>query len=688
MEAGSGKSLVALGLMELLSARVDRLGFFRPIVPSDDLDPQLELVRRRYQLAHDYDDLHALTQAEADAIDDYEELRKRVLHAYRQLAERCDFVLVEGTDFGGVAAGLAFGLNADLANELGAPVCVVVKGGLPAETIAAVHVARESLSNKGCSIFGIVVNRAPADYAAVTAERLEDEPGEPIYVLGEQPDLDRPTVGEVAAALGAQVLVEPPESLHREVRDVRVGAMSVEHFIEQLVDGALVVVPSDRADILVASLASSVHPAVPSVAGVVLTGSYPLSETMRGLLEGAPFAVLATPELTHVAAVAVQSVRPVLRGDNERKIAAALGLFEAGVDTAELERRIALPRPERITPLMFEYDLIERARADRRHIVLPEGDDDRILRAAEILLRRSVVDLTILGVQDDVRERAAALGVDLDGARLVDPVHSPRRDAFAEHYYELRKHRGMTEERAFDILADPNYFGTMLVQEGAVDGMVSGAAHTTGDTIRPAFEIIRPREGTSGRVERLLHVPARPRARLRRLRRQSEARPAAAGGHRDQLGRDGRAVRRRAPDRDALLLDGRVRVGAGRRRRSRSDRDRPGTASGSRRRGADPVRRRGRRRRRRRQAAGQPRGRAGDGARLPRPRHRERRLQGGAALLGRRGDRTGAPGPAQAGQRPQPRLHRHGHRQHRRHHRDPGAGVRHGARAGHLIRPV
>ena len=149
-------------------------------------------------------------------------------------------MLIEGTDFGGVAAGLAFGLNADLANELGAPVCVVVKGGAPAETVAAVHVARESLSNKGCSLFGIVVNRAPADYVAVTAERLEDEPGEPIYVLGEQPDLDRPTVGEVAAALGAQVLVEPAESLHREVRDVRVGAMSVEHFIEQLVDGALV----------------------------------------------------------------------------------------------------------------------------------------------------------------------------------------------------------------------------------------------------------------------------------------------------------------------------------------------------------------------------------------------------------------------------------------------------------------
>ena len=159
------------GSMELLSARVERLGFFRPIVPSAEPDPQLELVRGRYRLEFSYDELHALTQAEADAIDDYDELRKRVLHAYRSLAERCDFVLVEGTDFTGVAAGLAFGLNADLANELGAPVLVVVKGGTPDETVAAVHVARESLSNKGCTLFGIVVNRAPEQHVAEISAR-------------------------------------------------------------------------------------------------------------------------------------------------------------------------------------------------------------------------------------------------------------------------------------------------------------------------------------------------------------------------------------------------------------------------------------------------------------------------------------------------------------------------------------
>jgi phosphate acetyltransferase len=198
-----------------------------------------------------------------------------------------------------------------------------------------------------------------------------------------------------------------------------------------------------------------------------------------------------------VAAAAVATVRPVLRADNERKLAAALGLFESSVDTAELGRRIALARPERVTPLMFEYDLIERARADRRHIVLPEGDDDRILRAAELLLRRGVCRLTILGAPEGVRERAASLGVDLQDADVVDPVASPLRVEYAGRYFELRKHRGMTEERALDILGDPNYFGTMMVHEGLADGMVSGAAHTTGDTIRPAFEIIRAREGTS-----------------------------------------------------------------------------------------------------------------------------------------------------------------------------------------------
>jgi phosphate acetyltransferase len=190
-------------------------------------------------------------------------------------------------------------------------------------------------------------------------------------------------------------------------------------------------------------------------------------------------------------------VRPVIHAEDGRKIATALGLFEAAVDKAELGRRLAVEQPERVTPIMFEYELIERAKSSRRHIVLPEGADERVLRAAEILLRRDVVDLTILGAEDEVTASAASFGVKLDGAELVNPLTSPLRGDYAAQYFELRKHKGITEELALDVVGDPSYFGTMMVRAGTADGMVSGAAHTTGDTIRPAFEVIRAREGVS-----------------------------------------------------------------------------------------------------------------------------------------------------------------------------------------------
>jgi phosphate acetyltransferase len=500
MEPQSGKSVVSLGLMELLSARVERLGFFRPIVPSaPEPDPQIELIRRRYQLAAPYERMRALTQDEAAAIPVYEELRKRVVEAYKQLEQDCDFVLCEGTDFTSATSALDYGLNADLANELGAPVLVVVKGSMPEEAAASVRAARNSLAHKGCTTFGVVVNRVPADRVEELGRTLSSQDGsERVYVLPELPELAFPTVGEIATELEAEIVSgSSEEALQRDVREMRVAAMSVEHFIDDLVDGTLVVVPADRPDILVASLASTVSPAIPTVAGVLVTGAYPLSTTVRRLLESAPFPVLSSAQPLHVAANAVQTIRPVIQPENERKIATALGVFEGAVDTAELEQRIDLERPTRMTPIMFEYELIERAKADRKHIVLPEGDDERVLRAAEILLRRGVVDLTVLGDPSEIAARAAATGVDLGGVEVVDPLMSPLRQEYANRYYELRKSRGITEELAFDAVAAPSYFGTMLVADGTVDGMVSGAVHTTADTIRPAFEIIKARSSVS-----------------------------------------------------------------------------------------------------------------------------------------------------------------------------------------------
>ncbi len=499
MEPQSGKSVVTLGLMELLSTRVQRLGFFRPIVPSPtENDAEIELIRSRYQLDFSYEEMHAVSEAEAIGMPTYDELRKRVVQAYKALEPRCDFIVCEGTDFVGAAPALDFGRNADLANELGCPVLVVVEGGSPEETLASVKAARSALEYKRCSIFGVIVNRIAPEHADEVARQFAElGADEPVYVLPECPELAYPTVADVATHLGAEVLFDARETLHREVRDVRVGAMSVEHFLDELVDGTLVIVPADRPDILVTSIASTLSPAIPTVAGVVLTGEVPLGETAARLLQNAPFPVLKVAQPTYVAATAVHTVRPHIRAENERLVATALGVFEAAVDTAELGRRIAIERPGRVTPIMFEYELVERAKSARKHIVLAEGDDDRILRAAEILLRRGVVELTILGKPDDVRARAASLGVDVGEADIVDPNVSPLREEFAGHYFELRKHKGATEENALDTMGDPNYFATMLVHTGKADGMVSGASHTTGETIRPALEIVKAREGVS-----------------------------------------------------------------------------------------------------------------------------------------------------------------------------------------------
>ena len=490
LEPGSGKPVVALGLMETLLARAARVGYFRPIAPEED--PQIELVRARYRLEEEPDRLRAVSPERAQALiadGALDELEKVVASAYRELSRRCDVVVCDGIDLDPATPALDFDLDARLANALGTPVFAVVRAATPEGAAEATRVARESLDRRGAEVLGMVVTgSASADGADMVGEV-------PVYVMPEPEELTRPTVAEVAAALDARVIGGPEDGLDRPVMDVRIGAMSVEHFVEDLADGTLVIVPGDRADILVASLASALSPSVPAVAGLLLTAGYEPAEPVLRLLEAAPFPVVATPHRTFAAATAVSDVRPRLGPNDERRIASALGAFGSGIDPIELGERLAIERPQRMTPVMFEFELLERAQEDRRHVVLPEGDDDRVLHAADILLRRGAVHLTILGKPDEVSARAAALGLDLSEARLLDPETSPLRERFAERYFEIRKHRGMTEERAFETVGDVSYFGTLMVLEDEADGMVSGAAHTTGDTIRPAFEAIKARPG-------------------------------------------------------------------------------------------------------------------------------------------------------------------------------------------------
>ncbi|MEU9826747.1 phosphate acetyltransferase [Micromonospora chersina] len=496
--SGGGKSTVALGLAELLSRQVERIGAFRPLVAGQGPDPILALLTERYRVRLPIDELHGATYAEAAALvadGRREELISRIVARYRAVERQCPAVVVVGSDFAdGDGAGpreLAF--NARLATEFSSVVVPVVDGfGQAPETIeGALRGAYHDLEDLGATVVAVFANRVPEPMT------LPELPV-PAYAIPEVPTVSAPTVAEVAAALGATLLAGDPAALDRDVLDYVVGAAHVPTLLEHFTDGALVITPGDRDDLLVAAGAAHVAGQV-SLAGLVLTlGEQPDPRAMRlfeALNTGLAVLSVTSDSYDTVAASSRIEGRPSVA--NPRKVEAALGAFERCVDTDDLARRLRVSRSERVTPLMFENDLIDRARAQRRRLVLPEGTEERILRAAEVLLRRGVADLTLLGRPDEVARRTRELGIDIGDAQVVDPVTSEWRDEFAAEYAKLRAHRGVTVELAHDIVAQPNYFGTMMVRTGRADGMVSGATHTTAATIRPAFEIIRTVPGVS-----------------------------------------------------------------------------------------------------------------------------------------------------------------------------------------------
>jgi phosphate acetyltransferase len=536
LEPGSGKSAVVLGLAEVLSRRAGRLGYFRPLIGSGSArDADVELVIERFRLAQSYRESYALS---ADDLHDvaaegaYGDLLKRVLDGYRAVADGStsrqqpvaggeavpsavadaavtaattgppDVVIVEGSDFTEASLAVELVLNVDSANHLGAPVLLVVNGArrTAEQVLDLVGQGITTLRERGCTLIGVVANRVSPSVVDAVRAGLPEVAGEIVAAaVPELPMLAAPTVAEVARALDARYLqpVEGEGGVHREVGRLIVGAMGLEHFLERIVEGDLVITPGDRVDIIAGSLAAHLSGTYPGVAGLVLTGGDVPPAVCR-LVEGygdAGIPVVAVDGDTYTVARAVTGVRGAITAQSTSKIAAAIGLFEEHVDTAALVERIDLTRPTRMTPLMFEHAIIERAKADRRHIVLPEGNDDRILRAADQLLLRGVADLTVLGVERDIRARAAALGLTLPGVRIVDPLTSPYREEFAGTYHDLRKHKGVTAQMAFDQMGDVSYFGTMMIHKGLADGMVSGAAHTTAHTIRPAFEFIRTAPG-------------------------------------------------------------------------------------------------------------------------------------------------------------------------------------------------
>ncbi|GAA2244989.1 phosphate acetyltransferase [Streptomyces ruber] len=502
IDRGDGRQVVELGVMELLTRQVDRVGVFRPLVHHTP-DRLFELLRARYRLSQDPATVYGMDYQEASALQaerGTDELVSTLVDRFHRVARDYDVVLVLGTDFADTQFPDELALNARLANEFGASVLPVVGGRkqTPGSVLAETRNAHRAYEALGCDVIAVITNRVdPADRAAI-AEGLDARLPVPAYVLPDEPALSAPSVAQITHALGGKVLLGDDAGLARDALGFVFGGATLSTFLNALTPGCLVVTPGDRADLVVGALAA--HSAgTPPIAGVLLTlDERPSDEVLTlaaRLAPGTPVVAVASGSFD--TASELFAMEGKLSAVTPRKAEVALGLFERYVDGGALLTRVSAPSSDRVTPMMFEHKLLERARSDRRRVVLPEGTEERVLRAAEVLLRRDVCALTLLGPVDQIRKNAADLGIDLGDADLVDPQTSPLRDRFAERYAALRAHKGVTVELAYDVVSDVNYFGTLMVQEGLADGMVSGSVHSTAATIRPSFEIIKTKPDAS-----------------------------------------------------------------------------------------------------------------------------------------------------------------------------------------------
>ncbi|MFE6037063.1 phosphate acetyltransferase [Streptomyces sp. NPDC056452] len=502
IDRGDGRQVVDLGVMELLTRQVDRVGVFRPLV-HDGPDRLFELLRARYRLSQSPETVYGLDYHEASAIQaeqGTDELVSRLVERFHRVSRAYEVVLVLGSDFAATQLPDELALNARLANEFGASVIAVVGGGgQDAESVRAeTRNAYRAYAGLGCDVLAMIVNRVASEDRAAIAERLGATLPVPCSVLPDDPALSAPTVAQITAALDGTVLLGDDSGLARDALNFVFGGAMLPNLLKALTPGCMVVTPGDRADLVIGALAA--HSAgTPPIAGLLLTlDERPGEEILRlaaRLAPGTP--VVAVTGGSFPTAAELFALEGKLNAATPRKAETALGLFERHVDTGALLEGISVSRSGRVTPMMFEHELLEQARSHRRRVVLPEGTEERVLRAADVLLRRDVCDLTLLGDVDIIRKKAADLGIDLAATQLIDPQTSELRQRFAEQYALLRAHRGVTVELAHDVVADVNYFGTLMVQEGLADGMVSGSVHSTAATIRPAFEIIKTKPDAS-----------------------------------------------------------------------------------------------------------------------------------------------------------------------------------------------
>ncbi|MEE4001088.1 phosphate acetyltransferase [Tenacibaculum sp. FZY0031] len=510
-DANSGKSMLSLGLMQLLLRKKPKVGYFRPIIDNpigNKKDNHINTVLNYFNLNSSYEDCYAFTRSELIRMlndDQEDEVINKIIEKYKTLEEENDFVIIEGTDFSDHGAVIEMDLNVLIAKNIGAPV-IIVSGGVNKsleDFIQSLRLTYDSFINKDVQVIAVVANKVQEKNIPIIVEEVGVNLPKSVSVNAIPIDqkLNNPTIKEFLMEVEGEILFGE-EFLNNTTGDIKVGAMQLSHFLHHLTDDSVVVTPADRSDILLGTLQANISSNYPSISGIILTGGMELNSSIIKLIEGLEkiVPILWVKDGTFSIASRLGAVRSHIYAENVDKIKISISMFEKYVDVASLNEKLASYKgSEALTPRMFQYNLLKKAKEARKHIVLPEGNDDRILIAASQLQKTDVVKLTILGKRVNIEASVKRLNIpfDFDKTEIINPIESEYFADFSNTLYELRKHKGLSPAMAEDLMGDVSYFGTMMVYKGIADGMVSGAAHTTQHTIKPALQFVKTKPGFS-----------------------------------------------------------------------------------------------------------------------------------------------------------------------------------------------
>jgi len=509
-EPESGKSIVSLGMMHLLLGKAAKVGYFRPII--DDLQPgkvdnHINTMISYFKLDQKAEEAYALTRSEVIRKinrDQDDAIIGTIIDKYKAIEKRFDFVLVEGSSFSGEGSIIELDINVLIARNLGIPTIILANGAGKSgdELIDHLLIVCDSFRDKGVEVLAVIANKVdPESLKDALAQMKEELPqGLLVAAIPLNPVLANPSLREIAADLGGEVLFGHAY-LDNQAGYFSVGAMQLRNYLSHIKDNGLVITPGDRADIILGALQAHISSNYPAISGIVLTGGLLPEETIIRLIEGLSEVVpiISVQGGTFDIANRIGGIRSRIYAENTQKIITSIKDFETHVPLDILSQRLAAFKGSGMTPRMFQYNLLKKAQAHKKHIVLPEGTDPRILKAARQLLDVQAVRLTLLGDAGEIKEQVERLDLDLDlGAiQIINPPESPYFEDYVATLFELRKHKNVNLAMARDLMEDVSYFGTMMVYKGHADGMVSGAVHTTQHTILPALQFIKTVPGVS-----------------------------------------------------------------------------------------------------------------------------------------------------------------------------------------------